>query len=346
MPLNMLKKCFSLTLITFTLITCKMNIQRADFTPRAFTHFYEHQDAYFSLSIPQNWEFVKQENALDSALKFSSENKKINGYLKQYVFRKEFFTLERAVSDYFIRRDKCSFGDPYMGVFGKTRFFLIKGIFREIYPIVTIVFSEGKYLYELTAIHNIDEADMEKPQYQTRFAERLLSAIYAIFTKMKFFSTEQQKFRKRFKVKFNCPPDWQFGLGSAQGEIASIGYKDRIIIVSLKAIRETHPQTLNILTEELKNIKFNFIKEMKTKKYRVIEREETLFGVKAQLVTVADIPTEPVRQGEPNTLGVVKKYLFIKNNFLFELLVIYSMQDMNTEVLKKINEAINGIQFE
>lgn len=336
-------KCFSLLILLLSVFSCSIHVERGDFSSVDVKKYYIHQDSRFTFYMPEDWDFLAIKDELDTVLKFTSGDRKINGYLKAYKIPTNRFNLHETVNDYFSKKKKCSFKSIFKSRANNIDFYLLKGIFRSVYPIVVLVFVKGNYLYELTNIYSLDENELEDAVINKNL-DKITKVTFTLFNKLKFHETDAPRFRKRFGITFPCPKNWVFGLASSKGEISAIGYKDKIIILSLKLIRNMKNHKFKEINKELKKLLLEFKTKMKKKNYTLSESKSNIFGVRADLLIVSKIETEN-RDAEENTIGIVKKYMFVRNKNIYEFLVIYSAKDITDLIKFKIKRIIKSIKF-
>ncbi len=335
-------KIYSIIFFIF-IISCSTSIEKASFKFKKIKPFFVHSGDSYLIKIPENWNFLSQKDEIDIQIKFTSEDKRINGYLKRFPFRRKLYNLKTVVRDYFSKRDKCDFDNIYVSNIGQTYFYLLQGYFRDVYPIVTIVFLIDGFLYELTITYIVTKKEIETHKI-SGLLKKLVFYSKNIFASMKFFKDSRLKYRKRYGITVFCPKDWVFGLSTNTGEISSLGYKDKIVLVSLKLLRNYSKKSIKEITNKMLRIRLEFLKEMKAKKYEAIQRTEKIFGVSSLLTIFTNIPTES-RNSDEETYSVVKKYYFIKNKKIFELLVVYSMKDVSRNIHNHINKVLSMIKF-
>ncbi len=336
-------KTYSLILLALFFLSCSAKIEKANFAPVPLEKYFIHKDKNFQIKIPEDWNFVSKQDELDTVLKFSSADKTINGYIKRYPFRQKLYTLKTVVNDYFANRKQCDFETIYTGLQDQTQYYLLKGYFRDVYPIVTIAFLHGNILYELTTTYIVNKEELESGDTD-KILNKLVKYSHTLFVNITFKHKSKKRLRKRYGVIMPCPDGWIFGLETEKGDISSIGYKDKIVLISLKLLREFKNIRQSGIKNEMLKIRAEFLKKMDMRKFFVVNRMEKIFAVNSHLSIVSNVPTDKPK-GDGQTYSVVKKYFFIKKNRIYELLIIYSMKDITPEIQKQIKGVLSGIKF-
>jgi hypothetical protein len=192
-------------------------------------------------------------------------------------------------------------------------------------------------------VEAVDKNDIEKNKINAML-ETLNNTAFSVFSSIKFYKKEKAVYRQRYGFKVICPKGWELENSSLDGEIASLGYKNKIVVLSLKLIKDTGSEIESNIQKDINKLILEFKKTMKKKNFNIYQEKTSIFGIKADLVIVSNITVE-IKNSSEVTTGIVKKYIFHKNGKIYEFLYLYSAKDINNNIKLQAEKIIKSIEY-